>query len=57
MFFNLAKDLFKSIEGLSRKGKVQIGSKGRKNYRSRMPEIEVLKTLSDSLSKYYLNTV
>ena len=27
MFFNIAKDLFKSIEGLSRSGKVQIGSK------------------------------
>ena len=47
MFFNIAKDLFKSIEGLSRSGKVQIGSKGRKNYRSRLSEIEVLNTLSD----------
>ena len=27
MFFNIVKDLFKSIEGLSRSGKVQIGSK------------------------------
>ena len=27
MFFCIVKDLFKSIEGLSRSGKVQIGSK------------------------------
>ena len=27
MFFNIVKDLFKSIEGLSRSGKVQIGSR------------------------------
>ena len=27
VFFNIVKDLFKSIEGLSRSGKVQIGSK------------------------------
>ena len=47
MFFNIARDLFKSIEVLSRSGKVQIGSKGRKNYRSRLSEIEVLNTLSD----------
>ena len=27
VFFNIVKDLFKSIEGLSRSGKVQLGSK------------------------------
>ena len=27
MFFNIAEDLFKSIEGRSRSGKVQIGNK------------------------------
>ena len=27
MFFNIVKDLFKSIEGLGRSGKMQIGSK------------------------------
>ena len=27
VFFSIVKDLFKSIEGLSRSGKVQIGSK------------------------------
>ena len=47
MFFNVVKDLFKSIEGLSTSGKVQIGSKGLKNYRSRLCEIEVLNTLPD----------
>ena len=41
------KDLFKSIEGLSRSGKVQIGSKAQGDYRSRWSEIEVLNTLSD----------
>ena len=30
MFFNIGKDLFKSIEGLSRSGKVQVGSKTEK---------------------------
>ena len=29
VFFNIVKDLFKSIEGLSRSGKVQIGSKAK----------------------------
>ena len=43
---NLAKDLFKSIEGLSRSGKVQIGPEA-EGYRSRLSEIEVLNTLSD----------
>ena len=28
MFFNIVKDLFKSIEGLLRSGKVEIGSTG-----------------------------
>ena len=28
MFFNILKDIFKSIEGLLTSGKVQIGSKG-----------------------------
>ena len=27
MFFNIVKDIFKSIERLSRSGKVQIGSR------------------------------
>ena len=47
MFFNIAKDLITSIEGLSRSGQVQIGSKGRKKYRFRLSEIEELNTLSD----------
>ena len=47
MFFSIVKDLFKSIEGLSRSGKVQIGSKAERINRSRWSEIEVLNTLSD----------
>ena len=58
MFFNVVKDLIKSIEGLSRSGEVQIGSKDLKNYRSRLSEIEVLNALSDfapeTLSLYSL---
>ena len=47
MFFNIVKDLLKSIERLSRCGKVQIGSKAERNYRSKCSEIEELNTLSD----------
>ena len=47
MFFNIAKDLFKSIEGLSRSGKVQIGSKAERFIALGLSEIEVLNTLSD----------
>ena len=46
MFFCIVKDLFKSIEGLSRSGKVQKVLK-QNEYRSRWSEIEVLNTLSD----------
>ena len=57
MFFNIVKDLFKSLEGLSRSGKVQLGS--------RAEGIIVLGGLSKkyltrcqiSRSKYYLYTV
>ena len=57
MFFNIVKDLFKSIAGLLRSGKVQIGSRGdrivvlgglRKKYLTRCQA---------SPSKYYLYTV
>ena len=47
MFFNIVKDLFKSIGRLRRSGNVQTGPKAERNYRSRWSEIEVLNTLSD----------
>ena len=47
MFFNIVKDLFKSIGRLRRSGKGQLGFKAETNDRSRWSEIEVLNTLSD----------
>ena len=47
MFFNIVKELFKSIECLSRSAKVHIGSKAKKKYRFRLSEVEVRNTLSD----------
>ena len=47
MFFNIVKDLLKSIERLSRSGKVQIGSKAEGSYGYKWSEIEELNTLSD----------
>ena len=47
MFFNIVKDLFKSFEGLSRIGKIQIGSKAEKIIVLGGSEIELLNTLSD----------
>ena len=56
MFFNIVKDLLKSIEVLSRTGKVQKVLKPR-DYRSRLSEIEVINTLSDFALKYDLYAV
>ena len=47
MFFCIVKDLFKSIEGLSREWESPKKFLSRMNYRSRWSEIEVLNTLSD----------
>ena len=46
MFFNIVKDLFKSIEGLSRSGNSNK-FQSRQYYHSRWSEIEELNTLSD----------
>ena len=47
MFFNIAKDFFKSIEVLRRSWNTQLGSIAEKNYRSRWSGKQVLNTLSD----------
>ena len=61
MFFNIVKDLFKSIEGLRRSGKLLIGSEANE-FIVQGVEIEVLNTLSDlalklltlyNLTKYF----
>ena len=66
MFFNLVKDLFKSIVRLRRSGKIQMESEAEKNYCSRWSEFEVLNTLSDlelkilslySLTKFFFKIV
>ena len=59
VFFNIVKDLLKSFDVLSRSGKVQLSSNGRKNFCSRWSEKKVLSTLSDFalkiLSSYSLS--
>ena len=47
MFLKIVKDLFKSIQGLSRSGNVQIGSKAEGFIVLGFSEIEVLNMLSD----------
>ena len=47
VFFHIVKDLFKSIEGLFRSGKVQIGSKGEGIFVLAGLKKKVLNTLSD----------
>ena len=47
MFFNIVKDLFKSIAGLLTSGKVQIGSRGERIVVLGVLRKKVLNTLSD----------
>ena len=47
MFFNIVKDLFKSIEGLLRSGKVQVSSKGEGIFVLGDLRKKAFKTLSD----------
>ena len=47
MFFNIVKDLFKSIAGLFTSGKVQIGSRGERIVVLGVLRKKVLNTLSD----------
>ena len=57
MFFNLMKDLFKSIEGQSRSGKVQICSKAEGIIVLGGLRYKYLVRCQISSSKYYLYTV
>ena len=57
MFFNIVKDLFKSIEGLLTSGKVQIGSKGEGIFVVAGLRKKYLTRCQISRSKYYLYTV
>ena len=57
MFFNIVKDLFKSVEGLLTGGKVQIGSKGEGSFVVAGLKKKYLTRCQISRSKYYLYTV
>ena len=57
MFFNIVKDLFKSIAGLLTGGKVQIGSKGERIVVLGVLRKKYLTRCQISRSKYYLYTV
>ena len=47
VFFNIVKDSFKSCDVLRRRGKIQLGSYGKKKFCSRWSEKKVLSTMSD----------
>ena len=57
MVFDIVKDLFKSIEGLIRSGKVQIGSTAEKFIVLGDLRLKYLTRCQISRSKYYLYTV
>ena len=57
VFFNIVKDLFKSIERLIRSGKVQIGSKAERITVLGGLRQKYLTRCQISHSKYYLYTV
>ena len=57
MFFNIVKELFKSIEGLSRSGKLQIVSKAEGIFVLGGLREKYLTRCQISSSKYYLYTV
>ena len=57
MFFNIVKDLFKSIEGLLRSGNVQRSSKGERIFSPAGLRKKYLTRCQISRSKYYLYTV
>ena len=57
MFFNIVKDLFKSIAGLLTNGKVQIGSRGERIVVLAGLRKKYLTRCQASRSKYYLYTV
>ena len=57
MFFNIVKDLFKSVAGLLTSGKVQKGSRGARIVVVGGLRKKYLTRCQASLSKYYLYTV
>ena len=57
VFFNIVKDLFKWIEGLSRNGKVQISSKAERIIVLGELRLKYLTRCQISRSKHYLYTV
>ena len=57
VFFNIVKDLFKSIAGLLKSGKVQIGSRGERIAVLAGLRIKYLTRCQASRSKYYVYTV
>ena len=57
MFFNIVKNIFKSIAGLLTSGKVQIASRAEKNVVLAGLRKKYLTRCQASRSKYYLYTV